>query len=103
MGGHGRFRPGKPFDIDDYTRAADAIHGSATEVRGLLGDLESGKLEPTMAALETSAESAIDHAAGEAGKLVDQLPSRALLLLGGLLVVLVLARVIGAKLSSTAG
>ena len=89
----------RPFDINDYTRTAEAIKAGAAELRGLLDDLESKKLESTLAAVDKTAAASIDHATMQAQILVDQITYRALLLVGGIFVGLVLYRWLSGRLA----
>lgn len=92
-----------PFDINDYTRAAEAIRAGAIEIRAILDDLEAGKMSPAVVAVDKSAESSIDHATAGARILVDQIVYRGFILVVGFFISLLLYRLISSKLLQSYG
>ncbi len=70
------------FDVNDYTRAADAIRSGATEVRSLLHDLEAGRLAGSLEAVGTTADLSIDRAAERSEALIDRITIRLAIVIG---------------------
>lgn len=70
-------QPDDSFKVTDLTAAGDSIQGAATELRGLLGDLESKQTEATV-------QATLDQTTRRLEQLVDAITLRA----SGLLVVL---------------
>ncbi len=66
--------PSRPFDINDYTRSADAIERAAIQTRNVLDDVQKVALsKPLMeqfALVDGNLRAAIDHAAWRAMQLV---------------------------------
>lgn len=66
--------PSRPFNINDYTRSADAIERAAVQTRSLLGEVQKVSLsKPLMeqiSSVDGNLRSAIDHAAWRAVQLI---------------------------------
>jgi len=80
-------RPGRPFDITEYTQAADGITRTAVELQQLIGsiDAQAPQLAGTLEASVAKGRSLIDYLFVRAAWLIA-------LLLGGLLAVLLVYR-----------
>jgi hypothetical protein len=56
-------RPGRPFDITEYTQAADGITRTAVELKQLIGsiDAQAPQLGATLAASVAKGQSLVDY------------------------------------------
>jgi hypothetical protein len=89
-------------DIADYTKAAEEARALTAELRGLVDDLNDGKLDGVVTALSETSSATIDQAAERAAVLIDRLTWRLLIVVGVLLGGLVIYRLITAKMVSAA-
>lgn len=66
--------PSRPFDINDYTRSADAIERAATQTRNVLNEVQkvalSKPLMEQISSVDSNLRAAIDHAAWRATQLI---------------------------------
>ena len=89
----------RPFDIREYTQAAESIRAGSVELRALLDELENAKLDGVVGAADRISGSSITLAAHEADDLVDRITYRALALIGALCVGLCAVRVVALRLA----
>ena len=68
---------------EDYRRVAEEISRASGELRLLLGDLQSDKLTTALAQVSRASRATVEHAASEAGDLVDKITLRLALLFSG--------------------
>jgi hypothetical protein len=89
-------------DIADYTRAAEEARALTAELRGLVDDLNDGKLDGVVTTLSDTSSATIDQAADRAAALIDRLTWRLLIVVGVLLGGLVVYRLITSRLAPAA-
>jgi hypothetical protein len=89
-------------DIADYTRAAEEARALTAELRALVDDLNDGKLDGVVMALNDTSSATIDQAADRAAALIDRLTWRLLIVVAVLLGGLVVYRLIASRLTPAA-
>ncbi|MHC4900528.1 MAG: hypothetical protein ACYTGD_02595 [Planctomycetota bacterium] len=89
-------------DIADYTKAAEEARALTAELRGLVDDLNDGKLDGVIAEVNNASSATIDQAAERAATLIDRLTWRLLIVVGVLLGGLVVYRLIASRLTPAA-
>jgi hypothetical protein len=89
-----------PTTVRDYVQLGTELRGAAVEIRGLLDDLNSGKLAKALQEVQGKSALAIDHAAEEARSIVDRLTLRIAIIVGAAVLVVVGLKVIAARLVS---
>lgn len=82
------------FDIHDYILVAERLESAATELHGLIDDVDSGKLSGTFKELDATSRSSIDHAAVRADELLDHVTRIGLLMIVVLFVGLIASRLL---------
>jgi len=89
-------------DIEDYIRATEEARTLTVELRGLVDDLNAGKLNAVFAEVNNTSATTIDQAAARAAALIDRLTWRLLIVVAVLLGGLVIYRLIASRLVSAA-
>jgi hypothetical protein len=89
-------------DIADYTRAAEEARALTAELRGLVDDLNDGKLDGLIAEVNNASSATIDQASERAAALIDRLTWRLVIVVGVLLGGLVVYRLIASRLTPAA-
>jgi methyl-accepting chemotaxis protein len=85
-------------DIADYTRAAEEARALTAELRGLVDDLNDGKLDGVIAEVNNASTATIDQASERAAALIDRLTWRLVIVVGALFGGLVVYRLITWKM-----
>jgi hypothetical protein len=86
-----------PSDIELYAQAAVEIRKGAEELRALMLDVESGRLDRAIEKLGRAPEASLDHATLRAGELVDRITVRVLAVIGVLLIAFLVYRIATAR------
>ncbi len=88
----------EPFNMKDLLTTTEQLHATTVELRGLVGDLESGAVKDLLAEVNAASTATIDHVVAQTNAIVDRATWRGIYLIGALVLGLVIYRVVAVRL-----